>query len=70
MSADDKVVVPLYSYREFLKSSGFSQDTVDAVREEVANHEIIPKYITNGQVCQYPSIHEQHKLDNREKIRP
>jgi len=54
MSADNKAEVPLYSYREFLKSSGFLQETVDAVREKIAEHEIIPKYITNGQVSQGP----------------
>ena len=50
MSIDDKFEVPLYNYQEFLKSSGFSQDTVDEVRDKIAKHEIIPKYITNGQV--------------------
>ena len=50
MSTNDKTEIPLYSYKEFLNTSGYSQETVDAVREKISRHEIIPKYITNGQV--------------------
>ena len=49
MSLYDKIEIPLYNYQEFLKSSGFSQETVDEVRIKIAEYEIIPKYITNGQ---------------------
>lgn len=53
MSSSDEIIVPLYSYREFLKSSGLSQETVDEVRDKIAKHDVIPKYITNGQVSKF-----------------
>lgn len=62
MSADDKHEISLYSYREFLKSSGFLQETVDAVREKISEHKSIPKYITNGQVSQSPKFYSHNQL--------
>lgn len=64
MSSHDEFVVPLYSYREFLKSSGFLQETVDEVREKIAKHDVIPKYITNGQVSQKKKCSNSKSIGN------
>lgn len=41
----------VFNYEEALKRLNYIQKDIDAVRDEIYEDSVIPKYITNGQVC-------------------
>lgn len=41
----------LFKYEATLKQLNYTQHDIDALRDKIFEDSVIPKYITNGQVC-------------------
>lgn len=41
----------LFDYESSLKHLGYKQKDVNDLRDKIFDEKIIPKYVTNGQVC-------------------
>lgn len=41
----------IFDYRKTLARLGYKQEDIDIVRDKIIEDCVIPKYVTNGQVC-------------------
>lgn len=58
----------VFKYEEALKRLNYTQKDIDAVRDEISQDCIIPKFITNGQVCWNTLTKNQEKKRNAEYL--